>query len=97
MLHLTIGEGDKIFIGEGPSAVVVSLGKNNSGRGQVQISVNAPKEIPVNTIFADSSKQFKNRRRKTKSDDRGNQKDYGGNTGNLPPKLGTKPKARGRR
>lgn len=60
MLHLTIKPGDKIFIGEGDSAIVVTLEARTS-KG-CKLGVNAPREIPVNTIFRDTSEQFKNRR-----------------------------------
>lgn len=60
MLHLTIKPGDKIFIGSGDDAIVVSFERKT--REGCKLGVNAPREVPVYTVFNDSSEQFKNRR-----------------------------------
>lgn len=59
MLRLNIEQGDKILIGEGDAQIVVSF--DRLAGAVVSLGVNAPREIPVHTIFADTSKQFKNR------------------------------------
>ena len=61
-LHLRVNTGDKIFIGEGNEAVVVSI--EQRGPGGIKLLINAPDEVPINTIFKDTSKQFKNRSKK---------------------------------
>lgn len=60
MLLLTVEQKDKVFIGEGQDAIVVEYKKRSGDK--VQLGINAPREIPINTIFNDSSKQFKNRK-----------------------------------
>ena len=69
MLYLNIKPGDKVFMGEGENAIVVTLERKT--KDGVKLGVNAPREIPVNTIFKDTNEQFKNRR-KGDDDENGN-------------------------
>jgi sRNA-binding carbon storage regulator CsrA len=57
-LKLTVSKGDKILIGD---AVVLDV-KSTTGK-QTQLEFFAPKDIKINTVFLDSSKQFKNRQK----------------------------------
>lgn len=93
MLYLTVGQGDKLFIGEGDDTIVIEVTRYSAGQQQLQLGVNAPRNIKVNTVFADASKQFKRRQQKDKvdaviiADDIGNRKGSNVNTGNRAPVL----------
>ena len=54
-LKLTITKGDKIIVGDN---VVIDI--LTTSDKQSQLEFHAPKEVVINAIFLDSSKQFKN-------------------------------------
>ena len=57
-LHLNVEVEDKIVMSDG---VVIDI--TEVAGGKVTLSFTAPKDIKINTIFKDSSKQFKNLRK----------------------------------
>lgn len=61
MLYLNIQPGDKVLIGEGEDQIIISF-ETLTGK-TAKLGANAPREIPIYTIFADTAKQFKNRRK----------------------------------
>jgi sRNA-binding carbon storage regulator CsrA len=60
-LKLTFGKGDKIIMSDG--VVIDYLAGSPKDGGQVTLEFEAPKDIRIHTVFGDSRKQFKNRRR----------------------------------
>ena len=57
MLKLTVAVGDKILIG---NDIIIDV--QTCSNKQTRLGINAPIEIPITTIFKDSTKQFKNRK-----------------------------------
>jgi sRNA-binding carbon storage regulator CsrA len=58
-LKLILEKGDKVMCAEvGMMVDVLFVGKD-----KVQLAFDAPKDITINAVFADSSKMFKNKKK----------------------------------
>ena len=62
-LKLTVGVGDKVICSNG---VVIDV--RTTSDKQTQLEFTAPPEVKIDTIFRDSNKMFKNRRKNDEDD-----------------------------
>ena len=59
-LKLTLQSGDKVMLSNG-----VMIDVNTTSNKQTQLEFHADASVKINTVFKDSSKMFKNRRKES--------------------------------